>query len=79
MPLAIERMLREQAFTVMNRLAAMKMAEARDTELALGSDDGLVHISKNAGKSWEPITPEGLPELPIEAALLPKVRECVFD
>jgi hypothetical protein len=28
-PVAIERMVREQAFTVMNRLAAMRMAEAR--------------------------------------------------
>ena len=27
-----------------------------------GSDDGLVHISRNGGESWDPITPEGLPE-----------------
>src|SRR5204863_5709933 len=27
-----------------------------------GSDDGLVHISRNGGQSWEEITPPGLPE-----------------
>ena len=27
-----------------------------------GSDDGLLHISKDAGKTWEKITPTGLPE-----------------
>ena len=27
-----------------------------------GSDDGLVHISRDDGKNWQRITPEGLPE-----------------
>ena len=27
-----------------------------------GSDDGLLHISKDAGKTWQNITPAGLPE-----------------
>ena len=27
-----------------------------------GSDDGLLHITKDGGKSWEKITPAGLPE-----------------
>lgn len=27
-----------------------------------GSDDGLVHITKNGGKTWENITPAGLPK-----------------
>jgi photosystem II stability/assembly factor-like uncharacterized protein len=27
-----------------------------------GSDDGLVHISRNAGGTWQNITPKGLPE-----------------
>ncbi len=27
-----------------------------------GSDDGLVHVSKDDGKSWQNVTPEGLPE-----------------
>ncbi|MGB0386070.1 MAG: VPS10 domain-containing protein, partial [Ardenticatenaceae bacterium] len=27
-----------------------------------GSDDGLIHISKDGGQSWQNVTPEGLPE-----------------
>jgi len=27
-----------------------------------GSDDGLLHITKDAGKNWEKITPAGMPE-----------------
>ncbi|MEX1127263.1 MAG: hypothetical protein WEB50_01725 [Vicinamibacterales bacterium] len=27
-----------------------------------GSDDGLVHITRNGGKTWEPVTPPGLPD-----------------
>jgi photosystem II stability/assembly factor-like uncharacterized protein len=27
-----------------------------------GSDDGLVHITRNGGKSWDNVTPKGLPE-----------------
>lgn len=30
--------------------------------LWVGSDDGLLHISKDAGKTWQNITPPGLPE-----------------
>ena len=30
--------------------------------LWVGSDDGLIHISKNGGKDWENITPKWLPE-----------------
>jgi len=30
--------------------------------LWLGTDDGLVHLTKDAGKTWENITPEGMPE-----------------
>ena len=26
-----------------------------------GSDDGLIHISQNGGKSWEDVTPKGMP------------------
>ncbi|MCU0446102.1 MAG: glycosyl hydrolase [Microscillaceae bacterium] len=28
----------------------------------VGSDDGLVHITKDGGKNWENITPKGMPE-----------------
>lgn len=31
-------------------------------ELWIGSDDGLVHLSKDGGKSWNNITPKGFPE-----------------
>ncbi|MDC6350442.1 glycosyl hydrolase [Zeaxanthinibacter sp. PT1] len=30
--------------------------------LWVGSDDGLIHISKNGGESWENITPSNMPE-----------------
>ncbi|MDH3321847.1 MAG: glycosyl hydrolase, partial [Flavobacteriaceae bacterium] len=30
--------------------------------LWVGSDDGLIHISKNGGQSWENVTPKGMPE-----------------
>ncbi|QJP34405.1 glycosyl hydrolase [Nonlabens sp. Ci31] len=31
-------------------------------ELWVGSDDGLIHLSKDAGKNWDNITPKGIPE-----------------
>lgn len=30
--------------------------------LWIGSDDGLVHISRNGGQSWSNVTPKGMPE-----------------
>jgi photosystem II stability/assembly factor-like uncharacterized protein len=30
--------------------------------LWVGSDDGLVHITKDGGKNWENVTPKGMPE-----------------
>jgi photosystem II stability/assembly factor-like uncharacterized protein len=27
-----------------------------------GSDDGLVHVTRDGGKTWEPVTPPGLPD-----------------
>lgn len=35
--------------------------------LITGSDDGLVHITKNGGESWENITPKGLKECLVNA------------
>ncbi|GLU43087.1 VPS10 domain-containing protein [Allomuricauda sp. NBRC 101325] len=35
--------------------------------LISGSDDGLVHITKNGGESWENITPKGLKECLVNA------------
>ncbi|HAT67792.1 MAG TPA: glycosyl hydrolase, partial [Flavobacteriaceae bacterium] len=39
-------------------------AESPITEglLWTGSDDGLVHITRNGGKTWENVTPKGMPE-----------------
>jgi len=35
----------------------------RDPQLIwTGSDDGLVHVSRDAGKSWQAVTPKGLPK-----------------
>lgn len=28
----------------------------------VGSDDGLIHVSKNGGKTWENVTPKNMPE-----------------
>ena len=30
--------------------------------LWVGSDDGLLHVSKNGGKNWQNVTPKGMPE-----------------
>lgn len=30
--------------------------------LWVGSDDGLIHVSRNGGDSWENVTPKGMPE-----------------
>ena len=30
--------------------------------LWVGSDDGLIHLTKNGGQSWENVTPKGMPE-----------------
>lgn len=32
-----------------------------------GSDDGLVHLTKDGGKTWENVTPKGLPETLVNA------------
>lgn len=34
----------------------------KEGELWIGSDDGLVHLSKDGGKNWSNITPKDLPE-----------------
>lgn len=41
--------------------AAMESPYEKDVIVA-GSDDGLVHITKDAGKTWEKITPPMMPE-----------------
>ena len=34
----------------------------QEGELWVGTDDGLVHITRDGGESWDNITPEGMPE-----------------
>ncbi len=43
--------------------------------LWVGSDDGLVHITKNSGVSWENITPKGLPEW----SMINSIEPSAFD
>lgn len=41
--------------------AAAESPRVKDL-LWVGSDDGLVHVSRDGGKNWENVTPKGLPE-----------------
>jgi len=43
-----------------NTLTALVESEQEEGVLYAGSDDGLVHITKNGGQTWENITPNGL-------------------
>jgi photosystem II stability/assembly factor-like uncharacterized protein len=36
-----------------------------------GSDDGLVHVTRDGGASWQPVTPEGIPEFGTVSAIEP--------
>ena len=40
-----------------------------------GSDDGLVHISRDAGENWDLITPEGLPEWTLVSMIEPSPHD----
>ena len=44
-----------------NTLMALVESQHQEGVLYAGSDDGLVHITKNGGQSWENITPAGIP------------------
>jgi len=52
-------------------------AESPVTEgiLWVGSDDGLIHISRNGGESWENITPKGMPEWMMINSIEPSVYD----
>ncbi len=41
--------------------------------LWVGSDDGLVHVSKDGGKSWNNVTPKGMPEWMMINSIEPSV------
>ena len=43
--------------------------------LWVGSDDGLIHVSKNSGKSWENVTPPNMPEW----AMVNSIEPSYFD
>jgi len=40
-----------------------------------GTDDGLVHLSRDRGKSWQPVTPPGLPEWALVSVLEPSPHD----
>lgn len=40
-----------------------------------GSDDGLLHVSKDSGKNWENVTPQGMPEW----MMINSIEPSVFD
>ena len=44
-------------------LATFAESPHRPGELWAGTDDGLVHVSRNDGKSWQNVTPKTMPEL----------------
>ncbi len=52
-------------------------AESPITEgiLWTGSDDGLVHLSRNGGETWENVTPKGMPEWMMINSVEPSVYE----
>ncbi|NQX85305.1 MAG: glycosyl hydrolase [Flavobacteriaceae bacterium] len=41
---------------------AAKESPVTEGLIWVGSDDGLVHVTKNGGENWENVTPEGMPE-----------------
>lgn len=40
-----------------------------------GSDDGLIHVSKDGGENWENVTPKGMPEWMMINSIEPSVYE----
>jgi len=43
-----------------NTITALVESQHQEGVLYAGSDDGLLHITKNGGKNWENITPKGI-------------------
>ncbi|MFZ9504546.1 MAG: VPS10 domain-containing protein [Cyclobacteriaceae bacterium] len=46
-----------------NTIFVLEESPLTEGELWAGTDDGLVHITRDGGKTWKKITPAGLPEL----------------
>jgi len=49
----------QEAYNTIHRMVASKVKKGI---LWTGSDDGLVHVTQNGGKSWENVTPSDMPE-----------------
>ncbi len=47
---------------VYSNILSFEESPHRKGELWAGTDDGLVHVSRDDGKSWSQVTPKGLPE-----------------
>ena len=45
-----------------NTISSLSISPHNEKEIWSGSDDGLIYLTKNEGKTWENITPENLPE-----------------
>ena len=45
-----------------NTITSLSISPHNDKEIWSGSDDGLIYLTKNEGKTWENITPKNLPE-----------------
>ena len=45
-----------------NTISSLSISPHNEKEIWSGSDDGLIYITKNEGKTWKNITPKGLPE-----------------
>jgi len=49
----------QEAYNTIHRMVASKVKKGI---LWTGSDDGLVHVTRDGGKSWENVTPSDMPE-----------------
>ena len=45
-----------------NTISSLSISPHNEKEIWSGSDDGLIYLTKNEGKTWENITPKNLPE-----------------
>ncbi len=54
---------------------AAQESSLKEGLLWVGSDDGLVHITKDGGENWENVTPKGMPEW----MMINSIEPSVFD
>ena len=57
---------------VYNTISYIACSEKQSGEIWVGTDDGLVHLTRDEGKTWENITPKGLKESLINAIEISK-------